>query len=65
MCWLLGASYPILFKQTTILQSMTLIITTMTQTWILMMIGTKEEMDGTNSVQHPRAKAVKWNVQLA
>ena len=30
-----------------------------------MMIGTKEEMDGTNSVQHLRAKAVKWNVQLA
>ena len=51
-------SYLILFKRATILQSMTLIMTTMTQTWILMMIGTKEEMDGTNSVQHLRKEKI-------
>ena len=38
---------------------MTLIMTAMTQIWILMMIGSKEEMDETNCVQHLKKKKKK------
>ena len=34
-------------------------MTTMTQIWILMMIGSKEEMDETNCVQHLKKKKKK------
>ena len=34
-------------------------MTIMTQIWILMMIGSKEEMDGTNCVQHLKIKKNK------
>ena len=37
-------------------------MTTMTQIWILMMIGSKEEMDETNCVKHLKKKKKKMKI---